>query len=456
MKKILSLILCAAMLAAFAVPAAIADDRVPAEYVSTGALQYDTTAEVNNGEAMKLDFWVQTEVSAFYQKWTDAYTALHPNITFELTEGSYDDHFTKLGLALQSGSGPQLFHMHNAFSDQLVGNMKPYDPDVIPLDKLREDYEQIDEHLINGQIYYIGLGFMTSGIYYNKTLWADAGLTDADIPATWDQLVAVAKKLTKTDENGTITTAGFNYNEIGMQYMITALNYQKGVAMFEKDSRVPVFNDVFLDNLKWLQNLYTVEKIGSATMPMSLVSFSEGTTAMIYGWDWIGNWFNQNAPDMDYGFFQLPTWDGEVPAAYDRCNTESSLGINANVTDAEYAVINDFVLYLLSNDNADLDFAMDLYTAPAKKSIADAELIANDVVLSTSAKVLDRTINPGAFPDSYYDTLNSVLFEGVVLNGDDPAEAMEQCRDEVTDNLDGSDYVSTETMYSHADELTFQ
>ena len=455
MKKLVSVLLCVVLLLTVAAPA-LADDRVPTDYVSTGSLSYDTSKPINNGEVMNLDFWVQTEVNAYYQKWTDAYTAIHPNITFTLTQGSYEDHFTKLGLALQSGSGPQIFHMHNAFSDQLVGNMKPYDANVIPLDKLREDYVQVDEHLIKDQIYYLSMGVMTSGIFYNKKIWTDAGLTDADIPTTWDQLVALAKKLTVTDASGEITTAGFNYNEIGMQYLITALNYQKGVAMFEKDSKNPIFNSVFLDNLKWLNNLYTVEKVGSAKLPMSIVSFSEGTSAMIYAWGWVGSWLKQNAPSMDYGFFQLPTWDGKVPAAYDRCNTESSLGINANVTDAEYAVINDFLLYLLANDNAALDFALDLYVAPAKKTLAQHELVAGDAVLSTSAKLLDRTINPGAFPDAYYTAIASDLFEGVVLNGQEPEAALEKCSEEIKDALDGSDFVSVESLYSHADELTFK
>ena len=454
MRKIIAMFLCLTLLLATAT--AFASDKVPAEYVSGGALSYDPSVNVNNGEAMKLDFWVQAEEYNFYKKWTDAYTAMHPNITFELTQGSYEDHFTKLGLALQSGTGPQLFHMHNAFSDQLVGNMKPYDQNVIPLEKLREDYVQVDEHLINGEIYYLGFGVMTSGIFYNKQLWAEAGLTDADIPATWDQLVAVAKKLTKIGDDGKMAVAGFNYNQMGMEYLLTALNYQKGVAMFEKDSKNPIFNDVSLENLKWMQSLYTEEKIGSTEMPMSIVSFSEGTTALAYAWGWFGGWLQANAPSLEYGFFKLPTWDGEVPAAYDRCNTESTLGINASVTDAQYAVINDFVLYLLANDNCCLDFALDLYVAPSKKAVAQQELIASDAVLSTSASLLERTINPGPFPDLYYTTILSYAFEGVMLNGMDPAEALAQCQEEIIDGLDATDFVAIETMYSHADELTFE
>ena len=37
---------------------------------------------------------------------------------------------------------------------------------------------------------------MTGSVYYNKDMWEAAGLTEADIPKTWDEMREVAKKLT--------------------------------------------------------------------------------------------------------------------------------------------------------------------------------------------------------------------------------------------------------------------
>ncbi|MEB0141408.1 extracellular solute-binding protein, partial [Undibacterium sp. CCC2.1] len=44
--------------------------------------------------------------------------------------------------------------------------------------------------------------FSTLGLVINTDAWAKAGLTDADIPTTWDQLETVAKKLTTPDQVG--------------------------------------------------------------------------------------------------------------------------------------------------------------------------------------------------------------------------------------------------------------
>lgn len=42
-------------------------------------------------------------------------------------------------------------------------------------------------------------GYAPTAVWYNTDMWESAGLTDADYPQTWDELLEVAKKLTKSD-----------------------------------------------------------------------------------------------------------------------------------------------------------------------------------------------------------------------------------------------------------------
>ncbi len=425
-------------------------------YVNTGKLQYDLNHEVNGGEPMTLEFWVQVELAETYQKWCDAYTALHPNITFNITQGSYDDHFQKLGIALPSGKGPHLFHMHNGFTDQFMVNLKPYDPAVFPLEDLREDYTFVDESLYGGNMYYQGLAVMSCGVFYNKAMWAEAGLTEADIPKTWDELAAAAVKLTKFDEDGKMTVAGFNYNEMSMEYLITAMKYELGSAMFEADGRTPLFNDTFRQVVQWLKDLYVEKKAGSVELPMSILSFSQSTSAMTYIGTWFGGWMQANAPDVPYGFFIMPSFDGGIPAAYDRSNIEVSPAINGNVTDAEYAVINDFLCFLLTNDNFVLDFALKQYGTPTKKCLIDNPDVQADEVLGTTARYMDRLIYPGNYPESYHSLLKKYFYDEVMLNGMDIDEAMAACKEEIIDSMETTEFVSEENRYPHADELKFE
>jgi multiple sugar transport system substrate-binding protein len=55
--------------------------------------------------------------------------------------------------------------------------------------------------------------FSTLQLIINTDLWSKAGLTDADIPTTWDQLTNVAKKLTTGSQTGLVI--GGEYARIG-------------------------------------------------------------------------------------------------------------------------------------------------------------------------------------------------------------------------------------------------
>lgn len=86
--------------------------------------------------------------------------------------------------------------------------MEPYD---IPVDELEADYSTAYTHVIDGKIYYAGFGIMSGAIYYNTDMWAEAGLTDSDVPETWEDFREVAKELTIRDGDK-LTQAGFNIN----------------------------------------------------------------------------------------------------------------------------------------------------------------------------------------------------------------------------------------------------
>jgi len=59
-----------------------------------------------------------------------------------------------------------------------------------------------DAYTVNGTFYAAPKDFSTLALVINTDMWTAAGLTDADYPTTWDQLEAVAKKLTTSDHVG--------------------------------------------------------------------------------------------------------------------------------------------------------------------------------------------------------------------------------------------------------------
>ena len=69
MKRFVSILLVVMLMACLL---NVASGETSTEYVNSGKLSYDLTAQVNNGEEMELEFWVQVELANIYQKWCDA------------------------------------------------------------------------------------------------------------------------------------------------------------------------------------------------------------------------------------------------------------------------------------------------------------------------------------------------------------------------------------------------
>jgi len=413
------------------------------------ALKYDPSAAVAGGRTVQLTFWTQVDQEEIYRKLIDDYTKLHPNVQIDLVSSSYQDHFPKLQAALNAGIGPDLFHFHNAFHRELARFMEPYPESVLPPDALEHDFRQVGAHRIDGKLYYLDTGLMTSCIYYNTKAWAAAGLTSADIPKTWDQLKAVARQLTRRDARGRIVQAGFNPNGIGWS-LVTAMDYQQGLPMFSaSDSRPLIGSDAAKRSLAWLASLYAPGGPADVRLPEFHESFGQGTSAMIYGWGWVNNWLAKNDPELAFNTFPLPAWTTAVPPAYDRNNGESTPCVNKASTPEKQAAAFDLIKFFLASDEyleaIDRTFSL----APSKRSLSEKELFGGRV-FSSFARILDRTVWPGLVPVDYENLETSRLIDPVILDHADVDAALRDTQKGLVGVLASLGFQSRERDYPHA------
>ena len=108
----------------------------------------------------------------------------------------------QLAQGFASGSPADVFYMDAArFADYAKnGSLYPYADQVSDNDDFYESLRQTFTY--EGKQYCIPKDFSTLALQINTDSWTKAGLTDADIPTTWDQLEAVSKKLTTKDQVG--------------------------------------------------------------------------------------------------------------------------------------------------------------------------------------------------------------------------------------------------------------
>ncbi len=414
------------------------------------AVKYDPNQPVNDGKPITIDFWSGTEGEPAL-KMIDKYVSIHPNVTIKPDVKAWSDYWTKLPLALKGKNGPALFSTSNAYDDVISPYAALYD---ISVEDLAKDYKLVELFERNGGVQYINYSTMTGSIFYNKKLWNEAGLTDDDIPATWDEFIEVGKKLTKF-KGDKLVQAAFNYNDSGYQEMITALNYQKGQLMFTEDGKKMNFNtEVTKENTQFMVDLYEKHKLGDKNFGDEyLPSFGNGQSAMIYGWGWIQNELKTTYPDIDFGVFPTPTFTKDTPFAYDRYDGEATPGVNKNQTKEQQAVAQDFIRFILAGDEYSKLGALQYATFPTKYSLRDDKDIQADPVLNTIAPRVDRLIWPGPFP-STLETVMRQTGENILYNGMSVDKAMEEAQQQMDKDMTKTSFVSLENKYEFYNEAT--
>ena len=183
---------------------------------------------------------------------TEAYTALHPNVTFEIEVaaggGAEADNLVKTRLA--TGEMNDIFYYN---SGSLLQALHPSDTLV---DLSQEPFiANIAESFLptvsqNGEIFGVPVGYASAGgILYNKKVYEDLGLS---VPKTWDEFAANNEKIKAAGISPVLQTYGDTWTS---QLFVLADNYNVAQA-------VPNFAEDYTNN-----------KAKYATIPEAMAGF---------------------------------------------------------------------------------------------------------------------------------------------------------------------------------------
>jgi sn-glycerol 3-phosphate transport system substrate-binding protein len=147
-------------------------------------------------------------------------------------------------------------------------------------------------------------------MYHNKDAFKEAGLDPNKPPATWDEMVATAQKLTKKDASGNVTRWGVHIPSTGYAYwMFQALCIQNGQVLMNQDGNKTNFDhpDV-IEALQYWRDLAAKHKVmpeGTIDWGTLRQKFLEGATAMM--WHTTGNLTAvKEGAKFDFGVSMLP------------------------------------------------------------------------------------------------------------------------------------------------------
>jgi len=403
---------------------------------------YDTDV-VNNGEAITLEYWTPYGWS-FQQDWIDAYTARHPNVTINIQNQPWGDYWNKLPVALRNDDGPDIIGMHIGWASSLANMLEPW---PIDYEDLEADYALAQSNMIGDNILFMNMSAIHGGIFYNKDHWAEAGLTNADIPETWDELREVASQLTLRNDAGQMTQAGFCYQG-AFRDLLVDLNYQTGTWNFSIDGTMAEMNKPeVLENLEFMVSLYEDDGLCDPIIAeTNWEGMGQGRIAMGYVYNWVGGWLDANS-DIDWGWFPAPTFEGAP--AIGRNNVENSFAVSAASPDDEKAVALDFVRFVISQEDLVLKQVLETGGVPTLRSLLDhPEVLANPIAAASIARNMIDTTVYGPIPVAWeagYDYVRDVVNDGGNL-----ATALAEGEAIANWRLSGLGFVSTERDYANA------
>jgi sn-glycerol 3-phosphate transport system substrate-binding protein len=263
---------------------------IVAAALTLSALPARSNAQAN----VSIDFYFPeasaNNSQAIFEEYAKQFQALHPEITVNVIyQGSYTDNRTKIQTEIAAGAGPDVAVMLatdllsfveegaivpvQGFLDKMPAAEKDaYLADIFPAFLLNNSDEE-------GTVWTVPFQRSTPVMYYNKALFAEAGLEAA--PTNRDQLVEYAQKLTLADGERWglwLPSEGFPI------WLFTAAAIANGQNLSDADPTTVGLNTDAVKNALdfWLKlgNEYKVTPAGAVSWGDTPTVFTSGKAAM--------------------------------------------------------------------------------------------------------------------------------------------------------------------------------
>ncbi len=326
-----------------------------------------------------------------------AFEKVHPNITVKAVSNITDD---KINQALRAG-GPKAPDVVSSFTTDNVGEFCSSHAfvDLTPfLKKSGIDpaatfpQAQLDYTQYKGNQCSLPLLSDAYGLYYNKAMFAKAGITAP--PKTLSEFDADAVKLTKSNGDS-YSQLGFMPNYHFYESTITHFAAQFDPTYFSDDGKSTVASDPGLKAVyEWQQKL--IESLGGfqklekyrATVGDEFGAknaFMAGQVAMLIDGEWRGGMIDDAKSGIDYGTAPFPVPDALADEYGKGYTTGTIIGI-ANTSQKKNAAWQ-FVKFLTTDTDAVVSFANAIHNVPSTKAALASDKVDQNPSFQTFLKI---------------------------------------------------------------------
>ncbi|GAB1643445.1 ABC transporter substrate-binding protein [Krasilnikovia sp. MM14-A1259] len=362
-------------------------------------------------------FFTEREAAAIDAVVKD-FEAGHPKIKVTVKSGQDDSKVTQ---AIGAGNGPDI---GLSYSTDIVGkfcasgawvDLTPYlKRDNVDLSGLNPTTRQYTEY--GGKRCAMPFLADAYGLFYNKDLFAKAGITRP--PKTLDELSEDAKKLTVRNPDGSLKQVGFlplfDFYENAAAHLAPAV----GAKWLTADGKSAIGADpAWKTLLAWQKSLvdwYGYDNLqkfraGLGDEFSADNAFQKGQVAINIDAEYRLAFLKDQAPKLSYGVAPLPTTD---PARYGAGYvTGNILGIAKNAKNPEAAW--ELIKYLTTNDKTIVKLANSLRNIPTTTAAAADPALQMDPAFKTFLDIFanpnSSTTPPSASGPAYQETFGTFV-----------------------------------------------
>lgn len=303
MYSVMSLLIVLSMLLSACAAAPVAQQGGAATAAPAGAATGEATATAEPTPTVVLPEGV-TRVAFWHSmagdiggksipKLADDFNASQTTCFVEPTyQGSYDDSLNKLRAGLQSNDVPAVIQLFD-IATRLMVDLKVATPvqdfmDAESFDTSDFEPNVLAYYTVDGKQYSMPFNTSTPLLYYNKDMFAAAGLDPEVAPRTFAEVADYAAKLTQRDASGTVTVSGGAFAIYGwfveQLLAVSGAFYADNGNGRDAAATSAVFNSPEgVEILQWWKDMYDAGNFGNygRTTVDTRNAFLAGQTAMI-------------------------------------------------------------------------------------------------------------------------------------------------------------------------------
>ncbi|UCF94508.1 MAG: sugar ABC transporter substrate-binding protein [Desulfobacterales bacterium] len=339
----------------------------------------------NAGEVV-LNVWTAFPELNEQVEWIAAkYMEKHPDIKIKATLFPQRALEEKVAVALPAGQAADLIELDKMglYPYYVAGYLEPLPENLVAwLKDSYPDYAVTSVTADDGRIFTFPWLNSLKVMFYNKDHFKEAGITKT--PDTIDEMLEMAKKLTKRDAKGNITQVGLDLRLSGggfgtsqKYWCQTMIPY--GAKVLEKVGdkwRAAYNNDAGRQALQFYVDAVHKYKVDSLDFKSDAEAFGLGLTSMFQREAWVVGYMAKNAPSINYGVFFMP----KGPGGWGTVGNTMGLSVPKSSQYKKEAF--DFAMFMMNDDMSRATFS-DSGWQPFRQGVDYSELYKTRPQLAT-------------------------------------------------------------------------